>query len=318
MNIFLKKIWAKNTVHLGAAGVESSDVPDHTAAVPYVDLKGIAVRPANPFATWRLWTDRVLTSVFAVSAVLEGLNLWNGQAALVSRQFTDGALLLSAAASTLLSLCSQLPAQNVILAAAVVWGVTGLVHWVNGVASVPLGPLTYHTQNVGRYMVPPLPWSVPVLWVISILNARGIARLILRPKRGTSHYGFWVLGVTVLLVIAFELAFQPFATQIKQYWSWTVTKLPWDYYSAPLSAFFGSGVMTFLILLFVTPALINKNPKPIAPSFHPLFVWTSLNALFLLGAAVAHLTAAPILMAIQLTVVVGLAVLGGYKSSTRA
>jgi hypothetical protein len=222
--------------------------------------------------------------LFAGSVLLVGLKIWNPDAGLCTAQSADALLLLVTAASTLLSLCSQLPAQNVILSAVLIGALTGLVHFVNGLVAVPLGPLTYHTESVGRFMLSPLPWSVPVLWVIIVLNARGVARLMLRARRRTSHYGFWVMGTTVSLVGLFELSFQPYATQVRQYWSWKPTKLPWDWYTTPWSYFLGCAVMTLLLLLFVTPALINKHPNPKRPSFHPLLVWESLSALILLGA----------------------------------
>jgi hypothetical protein len=258
-----------------------------------------------------------MTFLFAGSLVLVALSIWNPDAGLASKQSADVLLLLVTVASTLLFLCSQLPAQNVILGAVLIGALTGLVHLVNAIVAVPLGPLTYHTENVGRLIVSPLPWSVPVLWVVTVLNARGMARLMLRSRRRTSHYGFWVMGATVLLVGVFELCFQPYATQVRQYWSWKPTKLPWDWYTTPWSYFLGCAVMTLLLLLFVTPTLINKNPNPKRPSFHPLLVWESLSAVILLGAGSAHLRAAVVVTLSQMIATAVLSVAGAGKSSAR-
>jgi hypothetical protein len=125
------------------------------------------------------------------------------------------------------------------------------------------------------------------------------------------------MGTTVLLVGLFELSFQPYATQFRQYWSWKPTKLPWDWYTTPWSYFLGCAVMTLLLLLFVTPALINKSPNPKRPSFHPLMVWESLSTLILLGAGSAHLRAAVGVILFQMTFVAVLSVMGASTSSAR-
>jgi hypothetical protein len=126
------------------------------------------------------------------------------------------------------------------------------------------------------------------------------------------------MGTTVLLVGLFELSFQPYATEVRQYWSWKPTKLPWDWYTTPWSYFLGCAVMTLLLLLFVTPGLINKHPNPKRPSFHPLLVWESLSALILFGAASAHLRAAVVVIVIQMTATAVLSVLGAASSSARS
>lgn len=301
-----------------AAGLKTTPLPYQTGRVPYVDLKHIPIRPANPFARWQKWLGAGTTFMFAGSVLLVGLKTWNQDAGVGTKQAADALLLLVTAASTLVSLCSQLPAQNVILVAVLIGAFTGLVHFVNAMVAVPLGPLTYHTENVGRFMISPLPWSVPVLWVVIILNARGVARLMLRSRRRTSHYGFWVMGTTVLLVGLFELGFQPYATHVTQYWSWKPTKLPWDWYSTPWSYFLGCSVMTLLLLLFVTPAMINKHPNPKRPSFHPLLIWEALSALILLGALSARLSAAVVAMLIQMTATAVLSIVGAGKRSARS
>ena len=282
-----------------------------------MDLKHIPVRPANPLARWQKWLGTGTTVVFAGSVLLAGIKTWNPEGGLGTKQAADSLLLMATAASTLVSLCSQIPAQNVILVSVLIGAVTGLVHFVNAMVAVPLGPLTYHAENVGRFLISPLPWSVPVLWVVVVLNARGVARLMLRSRRRTSHYGFWVMGTTVVLVGLFELSFQPYATQAREYWSWKPTKLPWDWYTTPWSYFLGCAVMTLLLLLFVTPALINKHPNPKRPSFHPLLVWESLSALMLLGTVSAHLSTAVVVLSIQMAATGVLSIIGATRRSAR-
>jgi hypothetical protein len=58
-----------------------------------------------------------------------------------------------------------------------------------------------------------------------------------------------------------------------------------SWHGAPLVTFLGWPVTSLLILAFVTPALINKQPRTrkSAPDYHPLIVWLALLALFATG-----------------------------------
>ena len=99
-------------------------------------------------------------------------------------------------------------------------------------------------------------------------------------------YGFWLIGVTAVLTVLFDFAFEPFASRVKHYWFWEPTKFPLSWQGAPLVNFLGWLVVTLLILAFVTPMLINKQPhKKRPPDFHPLAVW--LGGILLFGAAAA-------------------------------
>jgi hypothetical protein len=155
-----------------------------------------------------------------------------------------------------------------------------------------------------------------MLWVVLLLNARGTARLVLHPWRQNRGYGFWLLGLATGLVVLLEVGLEPFATQVEPYWTWRPTRLPPDWYSAPLVNFLAWAVVSLLLLVFVTPALLNKKPVKLPPDFHPLVVWTLLNVLFLTGALTHHLRAAALVVAAQ-TVGVGVAALyGGMKRET--
>ena len=93
------------------------------------------------------------------------------------------------------------------------------------------------------------------------------------------------MGLTALLTVLFDLALDPFAARVKHYWLWLPTKFPVTWQGAPLVNFLSWAAVSLLILAFVTPALINKNPVRRAPDFHPLAVW--LGAILLFGLASA-------------------------------
>lgn len=250
-----------------------------------VELKHIPLRPPNPFAGWQRKVHRLLLVLFVGSVALDCLRLWLPIPRLPDACWPDGLLLVLAAATTLASLARHLPAQNVVLAAVAIGGFAGMAETLNALTGIPFGPLVYNTENFGRPLFNLLPWPVPLIWVVAILNCRGVARLILRPWRQRASYGFWVIGLTVLMVVLFDCSLEPYATAIQHYWSWKPTRISSDWYTSPWVNFLGWAVTTLVILLFVTPALINKSPLKAPPTYEPLLIWQLLGLLFLTGAA---------------------------------
>ena len=198
----------------------------------------------------------------------------------------EAVLLLIATASTIFAMERQLPMQNVLLAASVIAFIGGGISALGAISGIPFGPLTF-TEELGPKIFKTLPWAMPFIWVVVVLNSRGVARLILRPWRKTKTYGFWLMGLTAVLVMLFILAFDPFAARIKHFWFWTPMKFPLTWQGAPLVNFLGWGIVTLLILAFATPALINKQlSRRSAPDFHPLCVW--LGGILIFGIACAQ------------------------------
>ena len=192
----------------------------------------------------------------------------------------EAALLLTATAGTILSLDRQLPLQNVLLASSVIALIGGAAHTLGAISGIPFGQFTF-TDELGPELFQRLPWAMPLIWVVAVLNSRGVARLILRPWRKTKTYGFWLISLTVVLTVLFDLALDPFASRIKNYWIWTRVKFPLAWQGAPPVNFLSWGIMTLLILAFVTAALINKQlSRRSTPDFHPLCVWLGCILIF--------------------------------------
>jgi uncharacterized membrane protein len=207
-----------------------------------------------------------------------------------------GLLLVLAAATTLTSASRHLPGQNILLAAAIIAMVSAAAHTLDGFTAIPFGPCLY-TPRIGSEFFHPLPVAVPVFWIIAIFNARGVGRLTLRPWRKTRNYGFWLMGITTLLMVCFDLGLEPFATVGKRYWLWGPTRAGLYWCMTPWINFVGWAVISIVILAFITPSLINKKPsKQRTPTYHPLFVWLMLNALFVTSAATSHLWTAAIVI----------------------
>lgn len=237
---------------------------------------------------------------------------------LIARQFSsqpspsgtlDSLALILALVTTLVSLGSQLPAQNIALAAVIIAAIGGGIHALNTLTGIPFGLVNY-TQASGPRLFGALAWFVPLWWIVAILSSRGVVRLILRPWRKTRTYGFWLIGITTALALLLELAFEPFATRVRDYWIWSPSKLSVDWFGTPLSDFLGWLVATLLILAFSTPALMKRKPAKSGPDYYPLVVWLALNFLFIAGAISQHLLPAAIVSAIACAAVIAFSIRG--------
>jgi len=203
----------------------------------------------------------------------------------------EASLVLAATLSTVVSQARRLPLQNVMLAAGLIAIIGGAEHAVGAVTAIPFGPFSY-ADDAGPQIFGALAWPMPFVWVIVILNSRGVARLMLRPWRKLRSYGFWLIGITVALTVMFDLALEPFAAAVKRYWLWHPTRLPFTWGGAPITNFLGWLVTALLILAFATPALIDKRHQRSAnrpPDYHPFVIWLLAMLLFAVGAATRQL-----------------------------
>ena len=222
----------------------------------------------------------------------------------------EALLLLLAATGTLVALARRLPSQNVLLAAAIVAPIGGVAHIFGAMSGIPFGPFLFGPE-IGWKFFNTLPWAMPLLWIVAVLNSRGVARLVLRPWRKIRSYGFWLIGLTALLTMLFDCALEPFAAHTKHYWIWTTSGFSLMPQGAPLANSIGWLLVTLLILAFATPALINKQlSRRSTPDFHPLAVWLGTILIFATGAAMHGLWPAVVADAIISTVVIVFTVRG--------
>jgi uncharacterized membrane protein len=226
----------------------------------------------------------ILTGVLAIVFVAIFF-LSDDQAAL------DLALLLLALAVSITALNRQIPLQNIALAVGIAAFLGGVAHGLSaqpGLA-IPFGPIFFH-EKTGAKILSSVPWTIPLLWVVALFNSRGTARVILRPWRKLKSYGYWLIGLTAVLITAFDFALEPFAVNANDFWSWPPTKMPVTWYGASPLNFIGWAFVSLLILGFTTPTLIKKKPGSRTPlDLNPLGIWLGAIILFAVGCAKAAL-----------------------------
>jgi len=201
-------------------------------------------------------------------------------------QWIEVLLLMATLLTTLVTLARRLPLQNVLTAGLLIGGLGGILIAIGAASGVPFGPIMYG-DALGEKVFTLVPWPMPLLWVILIINGRGVARLIMRPWRRTNYYGFWVIGLTCGLAVVFDLGFEPFAVQVKNYWIWLGRKGVLSWHTAPWVNFLGWFSGCLGIIAFTIPWLINKQPVKQPMDYQPLGVWGLVNLWVLTGNA-AH------------------------------
>lgn len=253
------------------------DKPAHTHA------------PASPTRPW-LATDvegwhKSIFILFLLAWAVNGVLLLLRIELPREGRWVEALLPLLGTATTLLALGRRLPLQNVVTAATLIAGIAFLIAAIAAKTGQPFGPFIYG-DALGEPIFGLVPWSVPLLWVVLVINGRGVARLIMRPWRKTNYYGFWVIGLTCALIVLFDLSLEPFAAHVRQYWFWQTGKSVLAWHTAPWVNFLGWFITPLGIMAFTIPWLINKQPIKQPIDYQPLAVWLLLNLWLVTGNAV--------------------------------
>jgi hypothetical protein len=132
-------------------------------------------------------------------------------------------------------------------------------------------------------------WMSAVLWVVLLLNARGMARLILAHRSKHRHHGVHLLGLSLVLLLLMVMAMEPFASTVHHYWLWGKTRLPITWQGVPLSSLFAWCVVGSVASVAATPFLIRKRPRPLPLTGEPAWLWILMSILFAVGCASADL-----------------------------
>ncbi len=230
--------------------------------------------------------------------------------------WVEGLLPVAAMATTLVGLRRILPWQNLLAMTAIIggFGYTAMLTCVR--TGQPFGPVVYLDADANP-MFGTVPWWVPAMWVVVILNARGVARLTLFRWRTNRNFGLWVIAATCALVVLFLLGLEPVATLDKRYWIWTTGKgsVPWNWYGTPITNFLAWGISAFVVLMACIVWMINKRPAPVVPHFQPVAVWVLLSVWLLLGNAVERRWVAVGVVSVQSIVIALLAWKAGARTT---
>jgi len=201
--------------------------------------------------------------------LLVGTGSWLGAPGFVKGQWASAALLGLAAVSTLNSLARQLPWQNVLLSSVLIALSGAGVEVVLISIATAMGSLRTGQAAEQSFWLSKL-WQWSLVWLVSILNCRGVVRLVLRRWRLGPSYGFWVLVGTVVLAVPFILSFARLS----------LVQLDW----AAAALVPGATIGTLVTLVLATPSLINKKPVTVKVDWHPLVIWFAFNLWFIIDA----------------------------------
>jgi uncharacterized membrane protein len=229
-----------------------------------------------------VWPARWLLALTLATAAV-GLLVPPSQTAPV-----DAILLALATATSVVILARNLPLQSVLFAAFITALIGGAAHGLSAKTGLPFGPISFG-ESGGPQIFNCVPWTVPLIWVVAVLNSRGVARLALRPWRKVKNYGFRLMGLTAALAVAFDFALEPFARE-KRLWFWQPTKISVTWFGASPLSFLSWAFVSGVILAVIMPFLIRKQPgNSRAPDFAALALWLGLVTLFGINAAKAQL-----------------------------
>jgi uncharacterized membrane protein len=233
-------------------------------------------------ATRRPHRSREILPLCWYGAFLLSAGIWMaslGRDPLPGGGWWGGLTLILAVIATVAGLARNLPIENSLMAALFVALLSSVAEIAGVKTGIPFGRQTF-TENFGPQIFHILPWPMPLLWVVIVLNSRGVARLILRHWGKLPNRGWWTISITCLLAVAIDFSLEPFAVHVGRFWIWRPPPEVPGWYGAPWVNFLGWLGAVFLILVLTTPWLINKKPVTgQTPDYFPLSLWLTVNLL---------------------------------------
>ena len=187
-------------------------------------------------------------------------NLLSHHRTLSPMRWPEALLVLFAAANTLATFSRELPWQNVLAASVLITLASGASEGLAVLAGAP----------AARFVASGSTWAVPLVWLIAILNARGIGRLALFRWRKSRVYGLWLIGLAALLVVLFGVGLRFFCAAHLTLSPKSISWLHLLYW----------GTTAALALVLATPWFIDKRPVERLPARQPMITWMLLNFLF--------------------------------------
>lgn len=211
--------------------------------------------------------DRINLSAYAL-LWLGGLAwAWNGSQPSASQAITW----IATAASflcTVINMRGRLPLQNVVGSTVLTCGITWTLESAFQWAPAIIGNRVILTNPQASWR-----WLVPLLWMVALINARGVARLILRPAKHWNGYGFWAIGVASILGALWMCLVDAAVTSAAPLWSWQTTLSIPGFHGLPALLPIRNFAVGLIALILGMPWLLNKKPVPEPINWHPLGMW---------------------------------------------
>jgi hypothetical protein len=238
--------------------------PEHKLAV--VSLSKTLSRAL--FALWVIGFCLVFASLW-----FPGLLSWN-------EPRPEGLLLVLAVATTLASLMRQLPGQTVLLAAFGVGFVGFAWQGLSSLTSIPTG-LLQPSQGSAPGSSLSLAFGAALIWIVVILNSRGVAQIILRPRRRSAAYGLWLLGLSVALATILAASLSLLVSRSMQPLAFKAAELSREELVSLGARVLCWSVAALFTLAWIAVILVNKKSDAPMPTLQPLFIWLLSSALML-------------------------------------
>jgi len=190
----------------------------------------------------------------------------------------DVVLLFFGVLTTWVTSCRNLPGQNVLLASLIIAGIASGFEVMATVMKKPSAPV-FHADVF---------WPVATTWVISILNARGVARILLVRWRAAPAYGLWLIGLTIFLAVLFVFGsgYLGKFDRSGAFGSLARSNL-WETGEHGMSFLKLLGTALVSVLL-ASPSLVNKRPRGDTVTVEPMLIWLSFNIVFVAAAYCDH------------------------------
>jgi uncharacterized membrane protein len=184
----------------------------------------------------------------------------------------DALFMVCCTAAVGVGLGCQVPLQNVVGAFTVIGGLSLGIEILNGARGFPFGSIQYTDGIAGPRLVG-IPWIQPLFWVMALIWARGFARVLLFKQRQQTWYGFALLFVTALLVVAMDVEWQRLAGRAHGHWLWVGDSQIARIRGIPWTRCFGVFAVAIGILFAAFPWFLSKKPVPTPLDLTGAWMW---------------------------------------------
>jgi hypothetical protein len=223
--------------------------------------------PIRETLTWMLYRFEI--SALAIWFVVRWLVYAVGLSVPVELPYIDAITLVIATLATLFGLSRWWPSQNIIAIAALTVLLSGALEHVLLISTGAGYPDSAGNAIFG------VPWVVPLLWFVVMLNARSVARLILWPHREKGSYGLWLILFTAVMTALVLMVQEAICGR---FYNW----------GAPVTLALVRWLAAIFFLAIVAPFLIPKGAVIPPPDYGPVTVWAMINLYLIVVAGIGH------------------------------